>query len=57
MPGVAAERIVSVNGTLTEIIYALGAQERLVGVDTTSRYPHEVETLPAESGLIGDATG
>ncbi len=46
MPGVASERIVSVNGTLTEIIYALGAQERLVGVDTTSRYPHEVETLP-----------
>ncbi len=32
-------RIVSVGGGLTEIIYALGAEELLVGSDTTSYYP------------------
>jgi iron complex transport system substrate-binding protein len=29
-------RIVAVGGTVTEIVYALGAGERLVGVDTSS---------------------
>ena len=32
-------RIVSVGGGLTEIIYALGAEQLLVGSDTTSYYP------------------
>lgn len=31
-----ARRIVSVGGGLTEIMYALGAEKELVGVDTTS---------------------
>ena len=35
----ANERIVSLNGSLTEIVYALGQEHRLVGVDTTSQYP------------------
>ncbi|PIE41049.1 MAG: hemin ABC transporter substrate-binding protein [Gammaproteobacteria bacterium] len=34
-----AERIVSIDGSITEIIYALGKQDLLVGVDTTSKYP------------------
>lgn len=34
-----AKRIVSVGGTATEIIYALGQGDRLVAVDTTSTYP------------------
>ena len=42
----APERIVSVNGALTETIYALDAQSRLVGVDTTSTYPEAAEELP-----------
>lgn len=42
----AAERIVSVNGTLTEIVYALGGAERLVGVDATSQYPSAAQKLP-----------
>ncbi len=41
-----AMRVVSVGGGLTEIIYALGAQETLVGVDTTSVYPQAAQTLP-----------
>ncbi|GAA6200457.1 ABC transporter substrate-binding protein [Aquicoccus sp. SU-CL01552] len=40
------ERIVSVGGSVTEIIYALGQQDRLVGRDTTSVYPVQVNTLP-----------
>lgn len=45
--GVAMERIVSVDGALTEIVYALGGGARLVGVDTTSQYPPQrVKHLP-----------
>ena len=40
------KRIVSVGGGLTEIIYALGAQNTLVGVDTTSKHPSEAMQLP-----------
>ena len=32
-------RIVSIGGALTEILYALGLEARIVGVDTTSLYP------------------
>jgi len=38
------ERIISADGSLTEIVYALGESERLVGVDTTSSYPPEART-------------
>ncbi|MGB1092809.1 MAG: heme/hemin ABC transporter substrate-binding protein, partial [Oceanobacter sp.] len=41
-----AMRVVSIDGSLTEIIYALNAQGRLVGVDTTSRYPQAATQLP-----------
>ena len=42
----AAERIVSADNALTEIVYALGAGDQVVGVDTTSRYPSEAAKLP-----------
>lgn len=42
----AQERIVSIDGSVTEIIYALGAEENLVAVDTTSRFPSQASTLP-----------
>lgn len=42
----AADRIVSVGGALTEIVYALGAGDMLVGVDTTSLYPAAARALP-----------
>ena len=35
----AATRIVSIGGTVTEILYRLGADSRIVAVDTTSTYP------------------
>jgi iron complex transport system substrate-binding protein len=42
----APQRVVSVGGALTEIIYAMGAQGDLVGVDSTSLYPVAATRLP-----------
>lgn len=39
-------RIVSVGGSLTEIVYALGAEKMLVARDQTSAYPDAVKKLP-----------
>jgi iron complex transport system substrate-binding protein len=38
--------IVSIGGSVTEIIFALGASDRLVARDTTSSYPPEAANLP-----------
>ncbi|WP_183861470.1 MULTISPECIES: ABC transporter substrate-binding protein [unclassified Rhizobium] len=39
-------RLVSVGGDVTEIIYALGEQNRLIARDTTSMYPEAATKLP-----------
>nr|WP_035452654.1 ABC transporter substrate-binding protein [Bartonella birtlesii] len=39
-------RIVSIGGSLTEIVYALGAQDQLVARDSTSIYPQDALKLP-----------
>lgn len=39
-------RIVSVGSSVTEILYALGAEDLIVGVDTTSLYPEAARRLP-----------
>ncbi len=39
-------RIISVGGALTEMIYAMGEGQRLIGSDTTSYYPIEATKLP-----------
>lgn len=39
-------RVVSAGGSITETIYALGAQDSLVAVDISSLYPKEAEALP-----------
>ncbi len=40
------DRIVSLNGDLTEIVYALGAGGKLVGVDVSATYPADAARLP-----------
>lgn len=40
------KRIVTIGGALTEIVYALKQESRLVGNDTTSYYPKNAESLP-----------
>jgi iron complex transport system substrate-binding protein len=46
VPARDASRIVSVGGTVTEIVYRLGAGEQVVGVDTSSLYPEAATQLP-----------
>lgn len=40
------QRIVSANGTLSEILYGLGLEKQLIGVDVTSTYPASLEKIP-----------
>ncbi|EGR7293977.1 ABC transporter substrate-binding protein [Salmonella enterica] len=42
----AAGRIVVAGGSLTELIYAMGAGNHVVGVDETTSYPPETAALP-----------
>lgn len=39
-------RIVSLSGTTTEVLCALGLQDKIVGVDVTSTYPETMKQLP-----------
>ncbi|WP_169567499.1 heme/hemin ABC transporter substrate-binding protein [Sneathiella limimaris] len=39
-------RIISIGGSLTETVYALGQEAKLVGSDTTSYFPPAAEDLP-----------
>jgi iron complex transport system substrate-binding protein len=42
------QRILSLGGSLTEIVYALGAEQQLIAVDLTSVYPAEaLQELPS----------
>lgn len=45
-PAHAGERVISVDGAVTEIAYALGQGHRLVAVDTSSAWPAETAELP-----------
>lgn len=38
-------RIVSLNGSITEVLCAFGMEKNLVGVDVTSNYPESVNTI------------
>lgn len=40
------QRIISVGGAATEIVYALGEGGKMVGTDTSSLYPEAATTLP-----------
>ncbi|TYC48268.1 ABC transporter substrate-binding protein [Rhodobacterales bacterium] len=44
--GEAAQRIVAVGGSVTEIVYALGEEDRLIARDSTSTFPEEAGQLP-----------
>jgi iron complex transport system substrate-binding protein len=46
------QRIVSLVPATTEMMYAIGAGNRLVGVGSYDRYPPEVEKLPRLGGLL-----
>lgn len=42
----AQDRVIAAGGSVTEIVYALGQQDRLIARDTTSVFPPEVTALP-----------
>jgi iron complex transport system substrate-binding protein len=44
--GEAARRVVVIGGALAEVVYALNAESRLVGTDTTCTYPDAARQLP-----------
>lgn len=46
LPVMAAQRVVSIGGDVTEIVYALGSGEQLVGRDSTSLRPAAALKLP-----------
>lgn len=46
------DRIVAVGGVITEVLYALGLQDRIVGVDTTSQFPPEAMRDKASVGYV-----
>ncbi|GAA5164330.1 heme/hemin ABC transporter substrate-binding protein [Viridibacterium curvum] len=46
-PATGRQRLVSVGGGLTEIVYLLDASADLVGVDTTSLFPAVAQNLPS----------
>lgn len=43
----ATPRLVTLGGSVTEIVYALGAQDLLVGTDQSSVYPADARNLPS----------
>jgi iron complex transport system substrate-binding protein len=45
-PAAAGERVVALGGDVTEIVFALGAGDRLVAVDSTSDHPPAADELP-----------
>jgi len=46
------EKIVSLNGAVTEIIAALGHEKEIVGTDVTSTYPESLKTTAKDLGHV-----
>jgi len=44
--GKAAARLITIGGAITEVAYALGAQDQVVGTDTTSLFPAAAQKTP-----------
>ena len=55
-PAARPSRIVSLIPATTEMLFAMGAGDRLVGVGTYDRFPAEVARLPRVGGLIDPDT-
>lgn len=44
------ERIISLNGAITETLVALGEKENIIAVDVTSTYPEDIKTTTQDLG-------
>ncbi|MEM9707543.1 MAG: ABC transporter substrate-binding protein [Pseudomonadota bacterium] len=45
-PAFAEDKVLSIGGSVTEIVYALGEGDRVIARDTTSSFPPEANDLP-----------
>ncbi len=52
LSGRTVKRVVSLAPSLTEMVYALGAQDKLVGVTRYCNYPYEVTNLTRVGGML-----
>jgi iron complex transport system substrate-binding protein len=52
-----SSRIVSIGGAVTEIVYALGLESKIVGVDSTSLYPPDALTRAPNVGYMRALSG
>ncbi len=43
---IAVQRLIALGGAMTEVVYALGAEDLLVATDTTSLYPEAAMRTP-----------
>ncbi len=53
---VATEKIVSLNGAITEVLVNLGEEKNIVGVDVTSNYPETLKNSAKELGHVRSVT-
>src|SRR5690554_4529169 len=53
---ITTQRIISLNGSITETVSALGLEKQLVGVDVTSSYPETVKEYAKNLGHISSIT-
>ena len=51
-----SSKIVIAGGSLTEIVYFLEQEEKIIGVDITSNYPQETSDLPSIGYVRGLST-
>lgn len=47
-----SQRVISAGGSVTEILYALGLEDRIIAVDTTSRYPADALNTKPDVGYL-----
>ena len=47
-----AQKIVSLNGAITEIAVALGYEKEIIGVDVTSTFPESVKSTATDLGHV-----
>lgn len=52
LPASMRTRLVCIGGTITEILYALGADSSIVGIDSTSNYPPQALKEKANIGYM-----
>lgn len=50
------EKIISLNGAITEVLVNLGEEKNIVGVDVTSNYPKSIETTAKDLGHVRSIT-